>query len=293
MEKFSNFRDEGTGIAPFLPVKPFHSSATKFALYFVGFILILPSMIAILGYVTIIQWIPVLELLYLRFILKLIFRISSVTIYQDGDRAKSSRNGSRVFLRPGSLVIANFTSPLDAIILASQYRCIFLINSNENRFEAMTAVAAACQALRLPQSGKTGLPLDVVVNTAKQTGAIVVYFAEGTTSNGKALLPLKDMDPFIFKNINSEIYPAAFRYTPSYLSTPLPKSILGFIWQILTSSWSYAVSIKIARGPVVLRANAATELSKSICTLGRLRQVGNKFDSDFKRQFNDLYVAKR
>ncbi len=116
------------------------------------------------------------------------------------------------FPHPGSLIAANFTSPIDAIYLAAIFDPVFTISYPGTRLVRrvglLGAVASALGAVRTgPPPGATLISLDDLLRQCP--GRVVAVFPECGTTNGKAILPFS---PSLLKApVDVPIFPVSLR----------------------------------------------------------------------------------
>ncbi|KAJ2523737.1 Vacuolar protein sorting protein vps66 [Coemansia sp. RSA 2049] len=223
MEKFSKWRDQGTGIQPFLQPVPARSeqqglkrllnAAKK---YVVGPV-IAAVRVALLGALAVVDaatatvggalgvvpsvkcgWTRCTRALWARIALLVLgfYRIDAKTVSLQ--RGRRSANGKKTpstdgGVRSGDIVVANHVSYVDVLYLVAKYTPVFVEIDNATMFarpitpwQAIRAPAKATPALLQATEAR---PLKSITEEAraKRLGPVVV-FPENATSNGRALL---------------------------------------------------------------------------------------------------------
>lgn len=90
--------------------------------------------------------------------------------------------------------------------------------------------------LSKPNSSSSSKSLEEYSREAKGSGKVVVVFAEGTSSNGKSLLPLLLTEPepsTAESSTAGATYPTAIKYGRSSIATPTPTSAAAWLWRAL------------------------------------------------------------
>ncbi|CEL04787.1 hypothetical protein ASPCAL05913 [Aspergillus calidoustus] len=254
MEKFSQFRDRGSGIAPFLPLPPQPVSGCfplpiRLSLFFFR----LPFFIfTCVSYFLVLQWLPIGSL-GKKAALWCILGIPSiwwVDLQVDGVRkGYLSKQQSRL-PGPGSVIAASFTSPIDALYLAVIFDPIFTASYPNTRevehISLLTAILRAFSSPKLsPPSGTKTTTLSALAR--KYSTRPIVVFAECTTTNGRGILPLSPSLASVAPN--GKIFPVSLRYSPEDVVTPLPGSYLSFLWALLSRPTHY-IRVRIAEAVV-------------------------------------------
>ncbi|KAL4785386.1 hypothetical protein BJX76DRAFT_181750 [Aspergillus varians] len=289
MEKFSQFRDRGSGIAPFLPVPlqpvpgclPLPIRALLFYVRLPFFIL------AFVSYFLVLQWLPIGSL-GKKAALWCILGVPSiwwVDLQVDGVRkGHLSRQRSRL---PGadSVIAASFTSPIDALYLAAIFDPIFTASYPMTReVEQISLLSAIMRAFAPPQlyppPGAKTISLSELGR--EYPGRPIVAFAECTTTNGRGILPLSPA----LANVaaKTKVFPVSLRYQPEDVVTPLPGCYLSFLWALLSRPTHY-IRVRIAE-PTVLGSEG-----------GRSPGVGEKmkhstYDTNFFDVLDEVSASK-
>ncbi|AEO56720.1 hypothetical protein MYCTH_2090897 [Thermothelomyces thermophilus ATCC 42464] len=261
MEKFSQFRDRGSGIAPFLPVTT-ESSIFATLFHAVLFLFRLPLFLAFsTAYFLVLQHIPFLPAVIRKLLLWSLLAIPGVwwvDLQLDGVKrgSLSQQPRSRV---PGarSIIAANFTSPIDALYLAAVFDPVFVAAHPSSRkvrpiglFSAiLAALSPSAQLSTLAQweaDGGDGLT-DLRALVARYPGRAIAVFPECGTTNGRGILPLSPC--LLTAPAESPIFAVSLRYTPPDVTTPIlgAKGSAAFAWKLLGRPTHY-IRVRIAEG---------------------------------------------
>ncbi|KAL2756940.1 hypothetical protein ACRALDRAFT_1069636 [Sodiomyces alcalophilus JCM 7366] len=266
MEKYSQFRDRGSGIAPFIPVKTPRSRLAFFT-HLTIFLLRLPMFLTVgLVYALFLHHLPLPAVVRKACLwsIMLIPGIWWVDLQLDGVRrgtlAEQPRN--RV-PHPGSVIAATLTSPIDALYLAAIFDPIFTRSYPSTRqVESLSlfgAVAATLAPVRLhPSPRATLVDLDALV--ARHPDRVVVVFPEASPTNGKAVLPFAPS--LLGAAHDTPIFPVSLRYTPADVTTPIPGRWTSFLWDLLSRP-STCVRVRIAESTYNTSRGGAKTASSS------------------------------
>ncbi|KAI8986426.1 hypothetical protein BDB01DRAFT_785608 [Pilobolus umbonatus] len=219
MEKYSKWRDAGTGIQPFLPLMPPKTDITLLATLsniihmivgpILGLIKLLLVTVVFLVYVVIVPglgliWSPIPPLkrlwtsIFSRILLRLgLFFVGFFYIKAETVSIRKSRQAEAIkppSVNNGDVIVANWTSYIDIIYLAARYNPIFtqiyLDTTNVKPITLWEAIRLTAQipASRPNQGDKLYTVKELSSLAKKKKMGPIVIFAEGTTSNGRALL---------------------------------------------------------------------------------------------------------
>ena len=167
--------------------------------------------------------------------------------------------------RAGTVIAANFTSPLDAVYLAAVWDCVFVQSFPNSRsvrkLSLWQAVSLALSPRQLAGPGQNE-KLTTIAQLLKEypTRAIAV-FPECATTNGKGILPLSPS--LLTVPSSTQIFPLSLRYTPVDDTTPVPGGVkvwCGFLWKLLARP-THCIRIRIGEG-VVNTVGAANGVSE-------------------------------
>ncbi|KAJ2902187.1 putative lysophosphatidic acid:oleoyl-CoA acyltransferase [Zalerion maritima] len=243
MEKFTNYRDRGTGIAPFMPIFPGLSFPRAIKEFVILSLRIFIVLFISANYFTWLQFFP-LPLAFhkgCRWFLLISCGIFFVDIQVDGVKrgSLSSLPKSRI-PHPKSIIASNFTSPVDALYLSAVFDPIFTISfPHTKKVQKVDLWAAMQHALRpVMMSPPDGAKLTTVSSLLNRyPDRIIVVFPECSTTNGRGILPLSPSLLATPKDI--DIFPLSIRYTPADVTTPVPRSYFQFFWSLLGRPSTY------------------------------------------------------
>lgn len=249
MEKYTQFRDRGSGIAPFMPIITPFSSPTLLVHTFV-FLCRLPFFLSVSSsYFLFLHHLPLPFFIQkiLRWAVLILSGILFVDIQVDGVKrgALSSQPKSRV-PHPKSVVASNFTSPIDPLYLAALFDPIFTISypgtKKVRQCGLINAVLAAfAPAMLTPPDPRQLTTLREILD--QNPDRIVVVFPECSTTNGRGVLPLSPSLLTVPSSV--DIFPLSIRYTLPDVTTPVPQAYLRFLWALLSRPTTY-VRVRLA-----------------------------------------------
>ncbi|OAA51941.1 Phospholipid/glycerol acyltransferase [Metarhizium rileyi] len=249
MEKYSQFRDRATGISPFLPVTT-ALSAVSLATHAVLFTFRLPFFIAYaVSYFVFFHHLP-LPVIARKMALWGLMAIPGiwwVDLQLDGvKRGTLSDQPLHRFPHPGSVIAANFTSPIDAVYLAAIFDPIFTVSyPGERRVQRVSLFGAVMQALSRVQAAPPPDAKLVDIKDLLKTypDRVIAVFPECGTSNGKAILPFS---PSLVETPSDvAIFPVSIRYTPQDVTSPVPGLWFRFLWNLLSRP-TICIRVRIA-----------------------------------------------
>ncbi|KAG4272605.1 hypothetical protein FPRO04_14630, partial [Fusarium proliferatum] len=157
------------------------------------------------------------------------------------------------FPHPGSAIAVNFLSPIDAIYLAAIFDPIFTISyPNTRKVQRASLLGAVLAALSPVQTGPP------------KNAKVIAVFPECGTTNGKAILPFS---PSILQTLaDVHIFPVSIRYTPSDITTPVPRKWFRFLWDLLSRPTT-CIRVRIAEGQIntsTAKTNGVTPSSSEL-----------------------------
>lgn len=266
MEKYGQYRDKGSGIAPFFTIAPPPSNIFLAPYHLFLFFFRIPFFIfACAVWYLIVQWTPpagVLRKANLWCILG-IPGVWWVDIRVDGVRRGSlgKPGGSNPLPGPGTVIASSYTSPLDVLYLACIFDPIFTQSypgSRKVRHLSIEGALAAC--FTLPPPPDQAIPLSQLV--AQNPDRVIVVFPESTTSNGRGVLRLTPS--LLFAAKDTSIYPVSLRYTPADVVTPIPGIIEAarFLWK-LCSRQTHCIRVRIGLPLTLGQQDTAAEIASS------------------------------
>ncbi|KAL5119278.1 Lysophosphatidic acid:oleoyl-CoA acyltransferase 1 [Pleosporales sp. CAS-2024a] len=250
MEKYSQFRDKGTAIAPFLPVPPAPASFLWTPVSVSLFLLRLPFLLGIsVLYFCFLEYMPIGHTIrYCALWLMLgIPGVWWVDLQVDGVRRGQLHTSSSHLPRPGSIIASSFTSPLDPLYLAAIFQPIFTRSyphtRTVERITLFSAIKLAFSAPALhPPADSTRL-VTLKQLTEQFPHKIICVFPESTTTNGRGILPL--CPSLLSATPTTRIYPVNLRYTPQDITTPVPGSYAAWLWKLLNKP-THQMRVRIA-----------------------------------------------
>jgi len=267
MEKYSQYRDRGSGIAPFFAIssKP---AGLYFPVYAFLFLLKLPFLItAFTTYFIVLQWIP-LGSLAKKAMLWIILGIPGIwwiDLQIDGVKKGSlAKQHNQRVPQPSNVIASSFTSPIDSLYLAAIFDAIFTVSYPHTRqVRRISLLGAMFRALSRPQEyPPPGAKLTNVSELlARHPKRIIVVYPECTTTNGRGILPfspsLLSIPP------GTKIFPVSLRYTPPDITTPIPGTYWLFLWNLLSQP-THCILVRIAE-PVynTAKSSPATALQSA------------------------------
>lgn len=249
MEKYSQFRDRGSGIAPFFPV-----SSTPAGIYLPVHIFLflfkLPFFICVsTTYFLFLQWFP-LGPLFKKAILWLILGIPGIwwiDLQIDGVKKGSlaKKHEGRV-PEPSDIIASSFTSPIDSLYLAAIFDPIFTVSYPHTRqVQYISLFGAIFRAFSKPQQHppKNAKMTDLKTLVKEHPKRVIVVFPECTTTNGRGILPFSPS--LLTTPPGTKIFPISLRYTPPDVTTPVPGKYWTFIWNLLSQP-THCIRVRIA-----------------------------------------------
>ncbi|KAI9734087.1 MAG: hypothetical protein M1818_007025 [Claussenomyces sp. TS43310] len=263
MEKYSQFRDRGSGIAPFFPITSPPAGA-YLPVYIFLFILKLPFFITVATtYFLFLQWLP-LGPLAKKAMLWMILGVPGIwwiDLQIDGVKKGSLGRGNADRVpEPSNVIASSFTSPIDSLYLAAIFDPIFTVSYPHTRqVQYISLLGSILRALSGPQEyPPPGARLvDLRTLVAEHPKRVIVVFPECTTTNGKGILPFSPSLVTLLPT--TKIFPVNLRYTPSDITTPLPGTYLSFIWNLLSQP-THCIRVRIAE--VVYNTGKFADLDK-------------------------------
>ncbi|KAF2674061.1 hypothetical protein BT63DRAFT_408279 [Microthyrium microscopicum] len=248
MEKYSQFRDRGSGVAPFFPV-PRESSGVYLPFHIFLFIIRLPLLVGFaFTYFVIFSWLPVPA--YIKkpalWVILGIPGIWWIDLQIDGVKRGSLAKHQDRLPQPSSIIASSFTSPIDCLYLAAIFDPIFTASYPNTRLVQQISLAQAIwRALTSPQSlpprGARLVPLWKLMK--ENPDSLIVVLPECTTSNGRGILGLS---PSILTTPpNAKIFPVNLRYSPADVTTPVPGTYISFLWDLCAKP-THCIRVRIA-----------------------------------------------
>lgn len=289
MEKFSNWRDKGTGISPFLPLpEPPAGLFTRLRGLLMGpAIFVVKAPLLLLFYIlSHIVAVPAVLGLGIRFF----FGITKTVVAADGIRQLKTAEIDAQKPAAGDFVIANYATPLDALIVAANAKTswtniVVLVPDSNGSVYSYSPWSFASHAFGKIGTG-TGL---IVTDLLAYKDRLVILFVEGTPSNNKAVLPFAKITVpakgYNFKTVSLKVAPAS-------LAVPIPSvSQLGYFYGLISAlSRPTSVRIKIFNHGKTDRPSFDWNLSKSAFKLDSFNLIGEDLDMAAKKKFYSYFV---
>ncbi|KAH6625867.1 hypothetical protein C7974DRAFT_208970 [Boeremia exigua] len=249
MEKYSQFRDKGTAIAPFLPVPPPPVSIVWTPIYAFLFLCRIPFVVGLsILHFGIVEWLP----LGGRVKYAVLWALLGVTgvwwvdFQVDGVKRGKLSTSKEHLPQAGTIIASSFTSPLDPLYLAGIFQPIFTRSyPNTRKVEPITLLRAILLAFAppaiLPEDPTKLVTLASLV--AANPKSIICVFPECTTTNGRGILPLSPS--LLGATPDTKIYPVNLRYSPQDVTTPVSGAVLRWLYRLLSKP-SHQMRVRIA-----------------------------------------------
>ncbi|KAI9711989.1 MAG: hypothetical protein M1820_001697 [Bogoriella megaspora] len=249
MEKYSQYRDRGSGIAPFFPV-PTQPSGALLPFNIFLFAIRIPILLTFsIVYFVVFSWLPIGSLIK-KASLWLILGTPGIwwiDLQIDGVKKGSLSKYTKTRLPgPNTIIAASHTSPLDALYLAAIFDPIFTASYPSTRLvQPLSLFHAIIHALQAPSPTPPRntplVPLSTLL--AQNPDRAIVVFPECTTTNGRAILPFS---PSLLSSPGDvKIFPVSLRYTAPDITTPVPGTWARFLWNLCSRS-THCIRVRIA-----------------------------------------------
>ncbi|KAF2993445.1 hypothetical protein E8E13_001657 [Curvularia kusanoi] len=249
MEKYSQFRDKGTAIAPFLPVPPAPASIAWTPVYTFLFLFRLPFALSLsVLFFGLVEWLPVggtVKYLVLWALLG-VTGVWWVDFQVDGVKRGKLSAAKEHLPKAGTIIASSFTSPLDPLYLAGIFQPIFTRSyPNSRRVERITLLRAILLAFAppaiVPQDESKLVTLASLVEANPKS--IICVFPECTTTNGRGILPLSPS--LLSAKGDTKIYPVNLRYSPQDVTTPVSGGYASWLYNLLSRP-SHQMRVRVA-----------------------------------------------
>lgn len=280
MEKFSAWRDEGTGIPPFLPERQMPEviyARLVYALFENVFARLLGILLLPFFGLRRIQALTLARLYGLGYDLKI-----------DGVKKRDlEKNRARYMPSSGILYVVNSVSPFDAYLLQElsghSAHCNFIIprGNNLNSVSPHQWYEFALDGGLASEIGNNIDDFETFCN-----GKINYLFAEGTTSNGKSILPFEISQVLLedLANIfDGRVQAVSLKLNAKLTTSLRPKSLFWYKLGCISQRVRYKVRISefLKFDTEILRASLAGG--------DKYRLVGKKLGLESKRKFSEVY----
>ncbi|CAI5757622.1 unnamed protein product [Candida verbasci] len=243
MEKFSTWRDKGTGISPFIPTEiPTFGKKNTSVQTTISIISLLPIFLIKLPFLiffTLTYSITGLNVL-LKFIIQVLFGFN-FDFSVDGVKRSQVAKLESYKPKVGNLIITNYATPLDGFIfkLFSGRDIVILVPDKSGDLYKYTP----CQLWNF--TFDSSIKGELVTELSKYKNSIVFLLVEGTSSNNKSILPFINLNPKYELdqfNIKSLIY----KVSPNYFTMPIPYiSKIKYLFELITNISKKQIKLKI------------------------------------------------
>ncbi|KAK5135490.1 hypothetical protein LTR08_005125 [Meristemomyces frigidus] len=251
MEKYGQYRDKGSGIAPFFPIAPPPSTPLLLPWHIFLVSLRLPLLVAAwVLWLALIQHLPPGGLFRKanQWCLLGIPGVWWIDLQVDG--VKRGALGKRKGALPdgGTIIAANWTSPLDILYLAAIFDPIFTLSTPHSslvRPVSQETALAACFGVPNPLLlGAQPAPTTLSALVHAHPTRTIVNFPEGTTSNGRGILRLTPS--LTSASPSTHVYPVSIKYAAPDIVTPIPGWLEAakFIWR-LNSAENHCIRVRV------------------------------------------------
>jgi len=261
MERYTQFRDRGSGISPFLPV-PSPDNATYLLVRVFLFCMRLPFLLSIsITYFLFLQWLP-LGVLLRKAVLWAILGIPGiwwVDLQIDGVRRGSLGQNLSRLPQGGTVIAATSTSPLDALYLGAVFDGVFTISYPGTRLVQQTSLLGAIFAAfsspsKQPPQGAQLQSIGEILE--RYPVRPIVVFPECTTTNGRGILRLAPS--LLSVPAGTKVFPVSLKYSAADITTPIPDSYIKFIWDLLSAP-THSLRVRIGEALRAPKEQAAID----------------------------------
>lgn len=284
MEKYSSWRDEGTGIPPFLPERGLPSAnLLHLVVRWLQYVIISLASIILVPFLG-------LDSVYQTRMLSL-YKIET-DVQVDGVKKRQICK-EKHFPKPGCLYVANALSPFDALALRSlvdkKNECNFIVPREDSLYTIQLE-----DWYQFALDGALGTRIDNRLVEIKDletvcNGKVNFLFAEGTTSNGKSVLPF-EVQPKLLQDLidvcGSKVKSISLKLHAK-ITTPLkPKSAFKYKLGCMSQGVRYKVRISedVDRPDV-------RKLRINLVGGDEYKLVGKKLDFRSKLRFSQVYYS--
>lgn len=315
MEKYSQFRDKATGIAPFWPITQSASfllstndnaSPVSTALNFIVKHILLVIRVAVLTPLTILSFILSSSLGLTNGLVqslnKLVLLVLGILSTEFTVENVKTRNVTKAhYPSRTQLFFVNFSNPLDIFILSTIANDDFvcLIPSLRTPFKFKKVTVSEFIKVSISGVSSTSWEESTKHDLKEFKNKTILIFAEGTTSNGKSILKF----PFTQSQFNqffqdltvtndikiTKINSLGIKITPGKLTTPLEVSLIAYVYRLLTnvSGISYKVRLNVVNelNPLELDLN---KIRNSFTNNGKFKlvELGHSEKAEFIKKYN-------
>lgn len=280
MEKFNAWRDNGTGISPFMP--PVAPKSSFFADVLASFRLIIKlPFLAILYLAVYVVPKPAVKLALYGFM-----GIGDIDLLVEGVRKTKLAEIEKNKPNKNDIVVVNLISPIDVFIVfvVSQVNSLTQIRVVIPTPRGLHVLSAWQYVSFMFRDLNENLPNDTKLVSYKELeGKLVLLFPEGTSTNNKAILPFEKVPSdfflipgFTYKNLVLRMY-------SNFLTLPVPYiTQLQYFKRLVSRSEKTFIKIKVAPSEKCLLNE-----SKAVFAENGLNTVGLGLND--KKQFYKYY----
>ncbi|KAK8045824.1 hypothetical protein PG996_013888 [Apiospora saccharicola] len=178
---------------------------------------------------------------------------------------------------PGSIIAAQFTSPVDAIYLAAIFDPVFTVSypgtTKVRQVSLLSAILLALGPVLLhaPHSSSGHNPHQLVSLrrvVEQNPDRCVVVFPRGILPFSPSLLSAP---------MDAPLFPVSMRYTPQDITTPVPGAYLAFLWNLLSRP-THLIRVRIAEA--VTNRDIAGSSADSSRAMSRANSSESSDDDD-------------
>jgi len=298
MEKFTTYRDKGTGISPFMPLtSPDSDNALKtYILKPVTCLIKFPFFFISSLILTISSFILPSKFFrpLVRWYLYAFFNISSVEFLADGVRKSNKKAIDSCRPQEDDVVLVNFSSPLDPWILYLISRSkrveFYSVDGKGRLFQVGGPLEASTFAIGHPYISADSGKLRQTVQLDKRAANFV--FVEGTTTNNRSIMTfprgfdaLQISERSEYKVISLKLHPAGC------LATPIPQSLLSFVYRNISQ---LHLSGRYRLKSFSMKRSELTEakIRENLSNYGKLKLLGEYLDLEKKAEFISERTSK-
>lgn len=286
MEKFSTWRDEGTGISPFMPPVTPKSFISDNVLAPLFLILKVPFLI-ILGLASLVVPKPAIKLALSGFM-----GIGDIDLLVEGVRKTNTAEIEKNKPKQNEIVVVNLVSPIDVFVLfvisqvgsLSQIRVVVPDPSGLHVFSAWQYVTFMFRDLNESLSDSTKLK-----SYKELDGKLVFLFPEGTSTNNKAVLTFGKVPDAFFLIPGFAYKTIVLRMYSNALTLPVPYiTQFQYVKKLLSRSEKTFIKARVVPTEKVLLS-----LSKAIFADNGLNTVGLGLGDkkEFYKYYKDYAVS--
>ncbi|TGZ76679.1 hypothetical protein EX30DRAFT_344696 [Ascodesmis nigricans] len=279
MEKFSQYRDRGTQIAPFLPLRTQTTALQSFT-GFLLFLLRLPLFLFIAGaYLLVFHWLPIGVLSRKAWLWSIlgVCGVWWVDLQVEGVKRGSLAQQSKKLPQPGTIIVSSYTSPLDAIYLAAIFDPIFTTTYPSTRLVERVSLPVFLwryftPPMLHPPPGAKMTPLPTLIG--QNPNRTVLLFPEATPTNGRGILRFTPALASAPKQ--TKIFPVSLKYTPADITTPVPGALVEFAYNLMSKP-THCIRVRIGEAIYNVDENEEEAVcdagAEALARIGRIKRL--------------------